>query len=532
MQVALVVLDGWGLGAGAPSEFRTGPSPEGGRDAVAAADTPTFDRYAREGATATLDAAGRSVGLPDGQMGNSEVGHLTIGAGAVVERAYTRIEDAIDDGTLADRPAVAGALAAARGGRPTESEAPGEDGGRLHLVGLASDGGVHSHVRHLRALARAAGERGVEPVVHAITDGRDTPPESARRYVEPLAAAAEATGGTVATVSGRYYAMDRDGNWERTRRAYDAVVDRRADHHAETAAAAVAAGYDRGETDEFLAPTTVEGGPPVGAGDAVLFVNFRADRMRQLVRSVAGLGPGETAPDEWRAVFGDQDPPPVHVATMTEYDREFSLPVAFETIEPGTTLGEALAEAGRTQLRIAESEKYPHVTYFLNGGRELAYDGEIRRIVDSPDVPTYDRAPAMSAAGVTDEAVAVVDAHDPDVVVCNYANPDMVGHTGDFEATVVAVEAVDRELGRLVEAVHAAGAYALVTADHGNADDLGTVEAPHTAHTTNPVPFVALPPAEDGVDARDGTLADLAPTVLALLGDSVPESMTGRSLLE
>ena len=504
MQIGLVILDGWGLGD------------HDRRDAVQAASTPNFERLADAGAYGTLDVSGRRVGLPDGQMGNSEVGHLNIGAGRVVTQAYTRIEDAIAAGEFRSNPAIGSAF-----------DHVAETGGRVHCMGLLSDGGVHSEQGHLHALLEAAADRGVDAVTHAFTDGRDTDPYAGEEYLTRLESVVDDCGtGGVATVSGRYYAMDRDQNWARTKRAYDAIVRRAADHAADTAVGAVRASYDRGDTDEFVEPTLIRDRPGVEDGDAVLFFNFRPDRARQLVRLLADINP------EWPF---DTDPPETTVVTMTEYDETFDLPVAFPPAEPTRTLGDALAAAGLTQLRIAESEKYPHVTYFLNGGREVAFDGEIRRIVESPDVPTYDLKPEMSAAAVTDAAIDVIDSDDPDAMVLNYANPDMVGHTGDFEAAVTAVETVDRELGRLVTALRAAGSHVLVTADHGNADDMGTAEKPHTAHTTNPVPVVYLTPDGDagGKCVRSGgSLCDVAPTMLELLGVETPSAMTGESLVE
>jgi 2,3-bisphosphoglycerate-independent phosphoglycerate mutase len=504
MQVGLVILDGWGLGD------------HDRRDAVKAASTPNVERFADAGAYGTLDVSGRRVGLPAGQMGNSEVGHLNIGAGRVVTQAYTRIEDAIAAGAFRDNPAIESAF-----------DHVARTGGRVHCMGLLSDGGVHSEQGHLHALIEAAADHGVDAVTHAFTDGRDTDPHAGETFLARLREVVDEHGtGDVATVSGRYYAMDRDRNWERTKRAYDAIVRRDADHEADTAVAAVRASYDRGDTDEFVEPTLIRDRPALEDGDAVLFFNFRPDRARQLVRLLADIDP------TWPF---DTDPPETTVVTMTEYDETFDLTVAFPPEEPTKTLGEALATAGLTQLRIAESEKYPHVTYFLNGGREVEFDGEIRRIVESPDVPTYDRKPEMSAAAVTDTAVDLIDAEDPDALVLNYANPDMVGHTGDFEAAVTAVETVDRELGRLVPAVQAAGGHVLVTADHGNADDMGTAEKPHTAHTTNPVPFVYLTPDGDsgGRQVRDGgSLCDIAPTMLELLGVEKPTAMTGEPLVE
>jgi len=504
MHAAVIVLDGWGLGD------------HDRRNAVAAADTPVFDALAAAGAYGELAVTGRRVGLPDGQMGNSEVGHLNIGAGRVVMQEYTRINDAIEAGSFRENDAVAGAF----------DYADANDG-RVHFMGLVSDGGVHSYQDHLHALIEIAADRDAEAVTHAFTDGRDTDPHGGEAYLVDLQDAIEEHGtGHVATVSGRYYAMDRDQNWERTRRAYDAIVEREAEFAAESAVEAVTESYERGQTDEFVEPTLIEGAPALADGDAVVFFNFRSDRARQLTRMLADVRPDWEPPT---------DPPEIEVVTMTQYDKTFDLPVAFPPTQPEDTLGEVLADAGKTQLRIAESEKYAHVTYFLNGGREVEFEGERREIVESPDVPTYDETPAMSAAGVTDTAIAAIEADDPDVLVLNYANPDMVGHTGDYGAAIAAVEAVDEQLGRLLEAVRAAGGHAIVTADHGNADDMGTAERPHTAHTYNAVPIVYTAP--DGTDGgkrirEGGSLCDIAPTVLSLAGVEQPAVMTGESLLE
>ena len=539
MEAALIVLDGWALGPGdprAPASVREAAVGDR-RNAVVAADTPTFDRIADEGAFGALCADGRCVGLPDGQMGNSEVGHLTIGAGRRIAQAYTQITDAVADGSIRENEALQDAFEYAR-----------EHDGIVHFIGLVSDGGVHADDAHLRALIAWAGDEDVEAVTHAITDGRDTSPTGGVEYLATLeAAVARAGTGDVATVTGRYYAMDRDANWERTKRAYDAIVEREADHVAPTPVAAVEASYERDVTDEFVEPTLIRGTPSLADGDAVIWTNFRADRARQLTRMLADIGP-----EDWTAV-GETAPPDSLVTTMTQYDRTFDLPVAISPNQPRNTLGAVLEAAGLTQLRIAESEKYAHVTYFLNGGREVEFDGEIREIVPSPDVPTYDLQPAMSAPEVTDTAIDRIATDDPDVLVLNYANPDMVGHTGDFDAAVRAVEAVDTQLGRLLDVLDERGAHVLVTADHGNADDMGTVEDPHTAHTTNPVPVVYLGPGQEfgpgqvfspgkefgpGLESgslamRDGgELADLAPTLLSCIAVSPPEEMTGRSLLE
>lgn len=522
MDAALIILDGWGLG-------------NGKRDAVQAAETPVFDRIADSGSYGRLEVAGRRVGLPEGQMGNSEVGHLNIGAGRVVYQEYTRISDSIADGSFRENDAINAAFDRAR-----------EHDGRVHFLGLVSDGGVHSDQEHLHALIELAADRDVEAVTHAITDGRDTSPTGGRDYLGRLEDVIDDHGtGDVATVSGRYYAMDRDQNWERTKRAYDAIVDREAEWTADSAVDAVEASYDRGETDEFVEPTVVEseaprasdgerrsreqGQPALEDGDSVVWFNFRSDRARQLTRMLADI-----RPEDWADEI-ETTPPEAEVVMLTQYDETFELPVAYPPTQPEQVLGEVLSDAGRTQLRIAESEKYAHVTYFLNGGREVEFDGEIRKIVESPDVPTYDLQPEMSAPEVTDTATQTIESDDPDVLVLNYANPDMVGHTGDYEAAIEAVEAVDAQLGRLIEALEDAGAHVLVTADHGNADDMGTEENPHTAHTYNEVPLVYLAPdgTAGGRTVREGgTLADIAPTILEVIDLEQPPEMTGESLLE
>jgi len=504
MRGALIVLDGWGLGD------------HDGRDAVRAAETPTFDRLRETGAFGTLRTHGRRVGLPEGQMGNSEVGHLNIGAGRVVRQAYTRIVDSIEDGSFRDNDALNDAL----------SYADDHDGA-VHLMGLVSDGGVHSDISHVQALIELAADRGVEAVTHAFTDGRDTAPKSGAGHLETIAETAADHGtGDVATVSGRYYAMDRDENWERTNRSYDAIVNRNADHEADTAVAAVEDSYARDDTDEFIEPTLVADQPALADGDAVIFVNFRADRARQLVRMLADIEP------EWSV---ETSPPETKLVTMTQYDKTFDLDVAYPPEQPANTLGEVVADAGLDQLRLAESEKYPHVTYFLNGGREIEFEGERREIIKSPAVATYDRQPEMHAERVTDTAIDSIEADDPELLVVNYANPDMVGHTGDYEAAITAVETVDEQLGRLAETIQAAGGHLLVTADHGNADDMGTEADPHTAHTFNPAPVIYISPDGDD-DERTmragGALCDLAPTLLELMTLPTPEEMTGDSLLE
>jgi 2,3-bisphosphoglycerate-independent phosphoglycerate mutase len=435
-------------------------------------------------------------------MGNSEVGHLNIGAGRIVKQPLARIDDGIDDGSFFEKDVLVNAVAS---------------GDRLHLMGLVSDGGVHSAQRHLHALLELADERGRgdETVVHAFLDGRDTPPKSAVGYVRDLVGKVDETGATVATVSGRYYAMDRDENWERTRTAYDAIVNREG-RRASDPVEAVETAYERGETDEFVEPTVIDEAPALEDGDSVFFFNFRGDRARQMTRMVNGIEP------EWE---GDKELD-VEFATMTSYDEGYDLPVAYPAEQPANVLGRVVSDAGLTQLRIAETEKYAHVTYFLNGGREDEFEGETRRIVPSPDVPTYDEKPEMSAYEVTQRAVGAVGEHD--VIVINYANPDMVGHTGDYDAAVEACEVVDDCAGRLVEALRDEGAEVIVTADHGNAEEMGTPEEPHTAHTFSSAPFIHV----DGEgEAEDGELRDIAPTVLSLLGIEKPDEMTGEPLV-
>jgi 2,3-bisphosphoglycerate-independent phosphoglycerate mutase len=488
-EAALVILDGWG------------ERDETNGNAVANADTPNYDRWRRDGAVGSLRTYGRSVGLVEGQMGNSEVGHLNIGAGRIVKQPLARIDDGIEDGSFFENDVLVDAV---------------ESGNRVHFMGLVSEGGVHSAQRHLHALLELADEHGRDAVVHAFLDGRDTPPESAVGYLKNLVEKSEETGADLATVSGRYYAMDRDENWGRTRKAYDAIVNREG-RTAPDPVEAVERAYERGETDEFVEPTVVGDAPAVRDGDSVFFFNFRGDRARQLTRMINGIEP------EWEDRDTELD---VHFATMTSYDEEYDLPVAYPAEQPQNVLGRVLSDAGLTQFRIAETEKYAHVTYFLNGGREREFEGERREIVPSPDVPTYDEKPEMSASEVTDHAVEAVGKHD--VIIANYANPDMVGHTGDYDAAVEACEAVDSCAGRLVEALRDEGADVLVTADHGNAEEMGTSEDPHTAHTFNDAPFVHVD--GDG-EARDGELRDIAPTLLSLLGADKPDEMTGGPLV-
>ena len=490
--VCLVVLDGWGLADPGPG------------NAVSLADTPVFDELWETRPHTTLTAWGPAVGLPDGQMGNSEVGHMNLGAGAVVKQDLLRIDEAIEDGSFFENEAL---RAACR----TE---------RLHLLGLVSEGGVHASMAHLRALIELAGREGVEDVVlHAFTDGRDTLPHSGAGYVAEV----ESWGGSrVASVTGRYYAMDRDRRWDRTKRAWDAIVLGRAEHHAETGEAAVKAAYERDETDEFIVPTLVGEEGRIRDGDSVIFFNFRPDRARQLTRALGEPGFSE---------FDREQVPQIGLTTLTEYQEGWDYPVAFPPARPATTLAALLADEGLRQLHVAETEKYAHVTYFFNGGEEDPYPGEERRLVDSPrDVGTYDEKPEMSAPGATDAFVEAWGEGDFSFAIINFANPDMVGHTGVIPAAVKAIETVDECLGRVLRAVAATGGLCIVTADHGNADHMLEDDgSPNTAHSMNPVPLVVT--ADAGTLHDGGVLADVAPTILELLGLEQPPEMTGESLL-
>ena len=498
--LCLVVLDGWGL---------AGPGPG---NAVERASTPVFDELWQGYPHTTISATGRDVGLPEGQMGNSEVGHLNLGAGAVVQQDLARIDDAIADGSFFENEALRGACAAAR-------ESPR---GRLHLAGLVSDGGVHSGWRQIEACIQLAAREGVpDLVVHAFTDGRDTLPTSAPGYLRELERWLGESGGRIGSVSGRYYAMDRDRRWERTKLAYDAIVHARGPGAA-SAGEAVSAAHERDRTDEFIEPTVVGDHDGAADGDVFVHFNFRPDRARQLVRAL-----GEPRFDEFdrgRAVR-------LAVTTMTRYQYGWDYPIAFSPREPDVTLAQVLSERGERQLHVAETEKYAHVTYFFNGGREREWDGEERCLVDSPrDVPTYDQRPQMSAAAAADALAERWAGGGYRFGLINFANPDMVGHTGEIAAAVAAVEAVDSCLGPVVAAVHEAGGACIVTADHGNAEQMLEPDgSPNTQHSTNPVPLIVTVP---GLDLRDGgILADVAPTTLAMLGIEQPAAMTGRSLV-
>ena len=479
-KVALIVLDGWGLAEPGPG------------NAVELADTPVFDGLWEKYPHTTLTAWGESVGLPEGQMGNSEVGHLNLGAGAIVKQDLLRIDEAIEDGSFFENEVLQRACR----------------GERLHLLGLVSAGGVHASMGHLKALIELAGRQEVDDVViHAFTDGRDTNPDSGAGYIAEV----ERWGGArIATVSGRYYAMDRDKREERTQLVLDALVDGKAEFTADTGEEAVRAAYERGETDEFIKPTLVGDEGRMRPDDSAVFFNFRPDRARQLTEALA---------DD------------VKLTTLTQYREHWDFPVVFPPARPEVTLASTLADRGIAQLHVAETEKYAHVTYFFNGGEEDEYEGEEHRLVDSPrDVPTYDKKPEMSAAAAADVFVARWREGDFGFGLINFANPDMVGHTGVIEAAVKAIETVDECLGQVVEAVEESEGVCLITADHGNADHMLEDDgSPNTAHSMNPVPLIVT---ADVGDLRDGgILADVAPTVLKLLDCGQPSAMTGEALL-
>lgn len=498
--VVLCILDGWGL-----SGDQTANAP-------LLADTPIFDRLMQHCPHNRLVTHGPDVGLPRGQMGNSEVGHTNIGAGRVVAMDLGQIDLAIEDGSFFDNAALLAFIARLR-----------ETGGRAHLLGLVSDGGVHGQITHIAAAARAIAGAGVPVVLHAMTDGRDVLPKSARSYLGRLAEILPPEV-QIATVTGRYFALDRDNRWDRVQEAYEAIVHA-SGNKAATAYTAVTNAYARSETDEFITATVVGGYDGARDGDGIFCLNFRADRAREILRAVAEPGfdafdPGPR-PD-WGAVLG-----------MVQYSEGFAdwIETVFPPREIVHTLAEWVAKHGRRQFHLAETEKYPHVTFFLNGGREEPVEGETRYMAASPKVATYDLQPEMSAPDVTDALVGAIRAG-YDLIVVNYANPDMVGHTGDLKAAMAACEAVDQGLGQAVAALEEVGGAMIVTADHGNCETMIDPETggPHTAHTTNPVPVI-LVNGPDGKTLQPGRLADLAPTLLELMGLAQPAEMTGRSLL-
>lgn len=501
--ILLAILDGWGLG-----------NPQNPYNAVAQGKTPNMTLLSEVYPSTELQCSGEAVGLPDGQMGNSEVGHLNIGAGRVVYQELTRITKAIREKDFFTNPVLKRIMEKAKA-----------DNGALHLLGLLSDGGVHSHINHLYALVEMAKQYGLTEVyIHGFMDGRDVPPSSGIDFVKALEAKLKEIGvGKLASIAGRYYAMDRDKRWERNEKAYAALVYRKGEEAA-TGLEAIENAYKRGETDEFVLPTVI-GDKDCGikANDGVIFFNFRPDRGRQLTRIFVDKNFDGFKRDYF----------PLHFATMTQYDETLPVEVAYKPQYLKNTLGEVFSAAGFKQLRIAETEKYAHVTFFFNGGEEKPSEGEDRILVPSPKVATYDLQPEMSALEVTDKLVAAIKARKYDLIILNFANGDMVGHTGIMEAAVKAVETVDACIGKVSKAMREAGGITLITADHGNAEymfDEATGE-PFTAHTTNNVPFILVSEAHKGAALVPGKLADIAPTILDLTGIAIPPEMTGKSLL-
>lgn len=501
--VILMILDGWGI------------APPSSTNAVTRARTPHLDYYFNRYPHSQLRCSGEAVGLPEGQMGNSEVGHLSIGSGRIIYQSLTRISRAVKDGSLEKNPVLVKAMEEARDG-----------GKKLHLLGLLSDGGVHSHIDHLLGLLAMAQKMGVEKVcVHAFLDGRDTPPQSAAPFLEQVEKACKELGvGQIATVSGRYYAMDRDKRWERIQKVYDCMTGGEA-LEAPSAAEGLEAAYGVGQTDEFVVPFRITGvDGTVEKGDSLIFFNFRPDRARELTHVFTD--------SEFSGFSRKEDALPVHFVSMTEYEKGLQAAVAFPPEEIKDTLAEVVSRAGLHQLHIAETEKYAHVTFFFNGGREQPFPNEDRILVPSPKVATYDLQPEMSAYLVTDKLQEALAKDVYDLVILNFANPDMVGHTGSLEAAVKALEAVDECVGSLAETVLHKGGALCITADHGNLEEMEdpVTHAPMTAHTTNPVPFLVVG-AEPGTQVEDGGLSDIAPTLLDLLELPEPEAMTGHSLL-
>ncbi len=500
--VALIIMDGYGY------------NPDTYGNAIAAAKKPNLDKYMATCPNTIIGASGLDVGLPDGQMGNSEVGHTNIGAGRIVYQMLVKISKDIKDGTFNSNKAILSAMENCKAKNSA-----------LHLMGLLSPGGVHSHMEHLFGIVRMAKANGLDKVyIHAFLDGRDVPPSSAAEYMEQTVAELKEIGlGKIATISGRFYAMDRDNAWDRVEKAYAALVYGEGVQESDPVQA-IKNSYANGVTDEFMLPTVIESGAQIKADDSVIFFNFRPDRARQITR--AFVDPDFKGFERANGFF------PVNFVCMAQYDATMpNVSVAYPPEQLTMTMGEYLAKLGKTQLRIAETQKYAHVTFFFNGGEEKQFEGEDRILIKSPDVETFDMKPEMSAYEVCDAVVEAINSDKYDVIILNYANCDMVGHTGVFDAAVQAVEAVDECVGRMVDAILAKGGAALITADHGNADKMMEPDgSPFTAHTTNPVPLIAV--GVEGELIEGGVLADLAPTMLSIMEVPQPEEMTGKSLLK
>ncbi len=495
----LIILDGFGLN---PSKIN---------NAVIEAHTPNLDRYFSTNSHTALEASGHGVGLPIGQMGNSEVGHMTIGCGSVIRQDLVRIDKAIEDESFFENAAFLSALNHAKNaGRP------------IHLIGLLSDGGVHSHISHLLALIKLCARHDVLPQVHIVTDGRDAPPKSAMKYIPDIELALSEYGGVIGTVSGRYYTMDRDRRWDRTSIAWDALVKGEGIHSI-NATLALQDAYDAGKTDEFILPTVLPDLIPIDQGDELIFFNFRNDRSRQLTAALSHAD---------FECFDRGSYEPITVTCMTQYDPEFLSPIAFPPERPKTTLGRIVSQAGYKQFHCAETEKYPHVTFFFNGGREHRFPGEDRVMIPSPDVATYDLQPEMNANQVADEMIQAINSHEYGFLMVNFANGDMVGHTAVREAVIQAVETLDKEVGRVLDACVEEGYSVVLTADHGNCDEMvdPITSEPHTQHTIYPVPCMLLDSVSWNL-ATGGNLSAIAPTILQLMGIPQPEEMDGKSLL-
>ncbi|GAA0205787.1 2,3-bisphosphoglycerate-independent phosphoglycerate mutase [Kangiella japonica] len=502
--VALIILDGWGY------------SEDPKDNAIMAANTPNWDKYWDHYSHTLISGSGTDVGLPEGQMGNSEVGHLNLGAGRVVYQDYTRISKAIETGEFFDNEALVKAI----------DKAVSKDKA-VHLMGLLSPGGVHSHEDHIHAAIKLCQQRGAKKVyIHAFLDGRDMPPRSAEASLVKLDKVCQEVGvGRLASMVGRYYAMDRDNRWERVELAYDMLTRSESEYQYLDGVSALKAAYERDENDEFVKATIIGEAAPIEDGDSIIFMNYRADRAREISKAFVN--------DEFDGFERKSRPNLADFVMLTQYATDIDASVAYPPISMNNVLGEHLMKLGKKQLRIAETEKYAHVTFFFNGGVETPFAGEDRELIPSPDVATYDLQPEMNAKQVTDHLVKVIKNKEYDAIICNFANPDMVGHTGNFEATVKAIEALDECIGRIVEALEEVGGEALITADHGNAEKMADAKTgqAHTAHTSKPVPLLYIGRKAEPVVA-DGVLSDLAPTLLSLMDLPIPDEMTGRPIFK
>ncbi len=502
--LVLIILDGFG--------YRE----ETSHNAIALANTPNFDKWWQDYPHTLITGSGQAVGLPKGQMGNSEVGHLNMGAGRVVQQDFTRIDSEIDNGRFKQNPVFCDAF-----------DELAKNQHALHILGLLSPGGVHSHEKQIHALIELAAARNIQQIyLHAFLDGRDCAPKSATASIQSTMDLFKQLGiGKIASICGRYYAMDRDQRWDRVQQAYDLLTLGQADFHAKDALAALQLAYDRGETDEFVKATSIDPSVKINEGDLVVFMNYRADRARQLTRALTANDFNE---------FNRQAVPKLQsMITLTEYSSDFNLPIAYQPIKHQNVLGEYISDRGLSQLRIAETEKYAHVTFFFNGGVETPFTKEKRVLIPSPKVATYDLQPEMSIYELADAFVKEMNANDFAMVICNIANADMVGHTGKLDAAIKAIEAIDECLGKMVQCVKAKGGEVLITADHGNAECMenAITHQPHTAHTSEPVPFLYIG-RHATVVKSDGALQDVAPTMLTLLGLPIPAEMTGRAIFE